>query len=209
MDHSAHLPPYSYRVVHQRPQQPPPDFAAHMQMAHIPLPLDTPLPPSSYDFTAHGAFQMPSGPQGHPLFEGVVAMHQMLGHDLNLAWPDVAECNQQQQLSYSDDDASQYGCPSQVEALTQWASPPPSIMDPTPSPIHDSQPHTPEQIIELVSEAAVQQRESPPPPSQSHATAGYAVFPVVVTGAKTHEHTVAFQSDVCLSAPSSCSSHSC
>ncbi len=25
------------------------------------------------------------GPQGHPLFEGVVAMHQMLGHDLNLS----------------------------------------------------------------------------------------------------------------------------
>lgn len=188
MDHSQ----FDYRLM-----QPPPDFAAHMQMPHIPLPLDTPLPPSSYDFTAHGAFpihpQHVHGPQAHPLFEGVLAMHQMLGHDLNLAWPDVAQCNQQSSMSYSD--STQYGCPQQVDQMSQWTTPPPSLIDPTPSPLDESLPHTPEQIIELVPEPIVQETEPSRPQPQAQ-SAAFAMFPLVVTGAKTHEHTIAFQADV-------------
>ncbi|EKM55609.1 uncharacterized protein PHACADRAFT_256342 [Phanerochaete carnosa HHB-10118-sp] len=190
MDHSH----YDYRIM-----QPPPDFAAHMQMPHIPLPLETPLPPSSYDFTSHGAFPIPQsmhGPQAHPLFEGVLAMHQMLGHDLNLAWPDVAQCNQQSSMSYSDDSNSPYACPPQsIDQLQQWTTPPSSIMDPTPSPLEESLPHTPEQTIELIPEPIGQHKElSPPPPPHAQNT-GFAMFPLVVTGAKTHEHTIAFQAD--------------
>lgn len=191
MDHNH----YDYRIM-----QPPPDFAAHMQMPHIPLPLDTPLPPSSYDFTAHGAFPIPHnihGPQAHPLFEGVLAMHQMLGHDLTLSWPDVAQCNQQQQHqqhSYTDDSNAQYPCPQTIDQLQQWSTPPPSIMDPTPSPLEESLPHTPEQTIELVPEPVVHQKDLSPSPPQAQNT-GFAMFPLVVTGAKTHEHTIAFQAD--------------
>ena len=64
---------FDYRAM----QVSPTDFAAHLQMPHIPLPLDTPLPPLAYDFTSHGMFHIPSsmqGPQSHPLFEGVVAI---------------------------------------------------------------------------------------------------------------------------------------
>lgn len=188
MDHQH----YDYRIM--QPQ----DFAAHMQMPHIPLPLDTPLPPSSYDFTAHGAFQMPQnmqGPQAHPLFEGVLAMHQMLGHDLNLSWPDVAECNQQSSMSYADSSAAHYACAESVEQISQWSPPPPPLMDPTPSPLEESMPHTPEHIIELVSEPVAHRAEPSPSSSQGRPT-GFAMFPLVVTGAKTHEHTIAFQADV-------------
>lgn len=188
MDHN----PYDYRIM-----QPPPDFAAHMQMPHIPLPLDTPLPPSSYDFTSHGSFPMPQnmhGPQAHPLFEGVLAMHQMLGHDLNLAWPDVAQCNQQSSMSYADDSNGQY-CTQPVDQMQQWTTPPPSIMDPTPSPLEESLPHTPEQIIELIPEPVIHQKEPSPAPTQAQ-NPNFAMFPLVVTGAKTHEHTIAFQADV-------------
>ena len=189
MDHTH----YDYRIL-----QPPPDFAAHMQMPHIPLPLDTPLPPSSYDFTPHGAFPIPQnmqGPQAHPLFEGVLAMHQMLGHDLNLAWPDVAECNQQSSMSYAAGSSAQYACPEPVEQMTQWASTPAPVLDPTPSPLEESLPHTPEQLIELVADPVAHQREPSPSPPHARPT-GFAMFPLVVTGTKTHEHTIAFQADV-------------
>ncbi|GJE86920.1 hypothetical protein PsYK624_030030 [Phanerochaete sordida] len=191
MDHNHSQ--YDYRIM-----QPPPDFAAHMQMPHIPLPLETPLPPSSYDFTSHGAFPMPhslNGPQAHPLFEGVLAMHQMLGHDLNLAWPDVAQCNQQSPMPYSGGSSPQYACPPQtLDQLQQWTTPPPSIMDPTPSPLEESLPHTPEQTIELIPEPVVHHPDLSPSPPQAQ-NPGFAMFPLVVTGAKTHEHTIAFQAD--------------
>lgn len=187
-------PPYDYM------QPPPPDFAAAMQMAHLPLPLDTPLPPSSYDFTAHGAFPMPHpahGPQAHPLFEGVLAMHHMLGHDLNLSWPDVADCSSQS-LSYAASSSAPYASTEPIDAMPHWATPPPPIMDPTPSPLDES----PEHIIELVSEPVAHRPQEPeldfepsPSPTQRQPT-GFAMFPLVVAGAKTHEHTIAFQADV-------------
>lgn len=189
MDHTH----YDYRVM-----QPPPDFAAHMQMPHIPLPLDTPLPPSSYDFTSHGSFPISQnihGPQAHPLFEGVLAMHQMLGHDLNLAWPDVAQCNQQSSMPYPGDGNGQY-CAQPVHQMQQWSTPPPSIMDPTPSPLDESLPHTPEQIIELIPEPVGHHHKEPSPAPSLVQNPGFAMFPLVVTGAKTHEHTIAFQADV-------------
>ena len=191
-------PPYDYAAAIQQPA--PPDFAAAMQMAHLPLPLDTPLPPSSYDFTAHGAFSMPHGvhgPQAHPLFEGVLAMHHMLGHDLNLSWPDVADCSPQT-MSYAAAPSAPYTAAEPVDPMPHWATPPPPIMDPTPSPLDES----PEHIIELVSEPVAHHPREPdldlepsPSPTQRQPT-GFAMFPLVVAGTKTHEHTIAFQADV-------------
>lgn len=193
---------FDYRAMHAHPT----DFAAHMQMAHIPLPLETPLPPSSYDFTSHGVFHIPSslqGPQAHPLFEGVVAMHQMLGHDLNLSWADMSVCNNQQSAVSYPHNAMHYTC----DPIMQWHSPPGSIMDSTPSPLEESMPRTPEHhFSDLVSEPLIIVDDSPPTPilslPQPTITSGYNRFPVVVTGTKTHEHTVAFQYDVRL--PKSC-----
>lgn len=197
--HQLH-PAYDFRAMHA----PATDFAAHMQMPHIPLPLDTPLPPSAYDFTSHGVFHIPAsmqGPQGHPLFEGVVAMHQMFGHDLNISWSDMASCAQQSAISYPHESATTYAC----EPMMQWPSPPGSIMDSTPSPLEESMPHTPEHFSDHASEPLVVTGDSPPAPSQPlphlTITSGYNRFPVVVTGTKTHEHTVAFQYDVSLPRP--------
>jgi len=190
-----HSYPHMQHAYDFRAMQAPADFAAHLQqMPHMPLPLETPLPPSSYDFTAHGAFHLPQshhGPQGHPLFEGVVAMHQMLGHDLNLGWQDMVSCGQSSTMAYQQSNTSAYPC----EPMLQWPSPTASILDSTPSPLEESLPHTPEQLAELVAETAAPE-DSPPTASQplpQHA--GYNRFPVVVTGASAHEHTVAFQHD--------------
>lgn len=184
-------PAYDFRMMQQASQA---DFAAHMQMPHIPLPLDTPLPPSAYDFSSHGMFHIPpsmQGHQGHPLFEGVVAMHQMLGNDLSLSWTDMAACNQADAMTYAHDNAA-YAC----EPMLRWPSPSGSIIDSTPSPLEESMPHTPEHLSDYVSEPLVVADDSPPAASQPLPHSGYNRFPVVVTGTKTHEHTVAFQYDV-------------
>ena len=144
-----HIPhgAYDYRPIMQASAA---DFAVHLQMPHIPLPLETPLPPSSYDFTSQGAFQIPhslNGPQAHPLFEGVMAMHHVLGHDLNnFNWSDVNPCSQPSNPAYSQSEPSSYQCEPAVDtSYQQWSPPPGSILDSTPSPVEYSQPSTPEQ----------------------------------------------------------------
>lgn len=187
---------YDYRpIIHASSA----DFAAHLQMPHIPLPLETPLPPSSYDFTSQGAFQLPhalNGPQAHPLFEGVMAMHQALGHELNFNWSDVSQCSQPSDIAYNSPDSSSFPCNTPLDtSFSQW-SPPGSILDSTPSPIDYSQPATPEQPPVPIIETPVAE-EFPPAVAQPTAqTSSFAIFPLVVSGTKTHEHTIAFQADV-------------
>ncbi|KAI0341579.1 hypothetical protein BDW22DRAFT_1429712 [Trametopsis cervina] len=197
-----HPHPHLYAVHHLQP-----DFAAHLQQTpHIPLPLETHLPPSSFDFTSHGAFpfqqaQQMHGSAGHPLFEGVMAMHQMLGHDLGMSWTDMSACDQSSAMSYAQSSAHHYA----YDPTPQWPSSPTSIIESTPSPLDESLPLTPEQLIDyapepLISSSALpHEEEEPPPPSHPlshhHHSAPCGTFPLVVTSTNTYEHTVAFQAD--------------
>ncbi|KAI0690568.1 hypothetical protein BC835DRAFT_1363729 [Cytidiella melzeri] len=166
-----------------------PHFAAHLQHTpHIPLPIDTPLPPSSFEFPANGAYP---GTAGHPLFEGVMAMHQMLGHDLTVDWTDMSACNQSTAITYPYQTSSDYT----HEPISQWPSPPPSAGECTPSPLDESPPHIPEyapdrHVIISTQNATRQLPQSAAPPAGACST-----FPLVVTSSNTYEHTVAFQAD--------------
>lgn len=167
-----------------------PDFAAHLQQTpHIPLPLDTPLPPSAYDFSSHGAF---AGPAGHPLFEGVMAMHQMLGHDLNIDWPDIPPCDQ-----------TTYNHQQSTQVYPQWPSPSNSIIDSTPSPLDESPPHTPDRVPEYLQDGLISPDSCLPPalsqpaPSPPASVESSNSFPLVVTNTTSYEQpVVAFQTDV-------------
>lgn len=163
-----------------------------LETPHLPLPLDTPLPPASYEFPTHGTF---SGPAAHPLFEGVVAMHHMLGHDLSVDWSDMSACDQSNTMHYPHYSAAAYT----YQPASQWSSPPTSIVESIPSPLEESPPGTPERIPEyafdpvLVQDApAVQPRSNPQPaPAERH-----SAYPLVVTSATSYELPVAFQADV-------------
>ncbi|KAI0093917.1 hypothetical protein BDY19DRAFT_919608 [Irpex rosettiformis] len=169
-----------------------PDFAAHFQQTpHIPLPLETPLPPSSFDFSSHGVF---AGPAGHPLFEGVMAMHQMLGHDLNIDWPDIPPCDQ---TAYSQ---------QATEVYPHWSSPSNSIIDSTPSPLDESPPHSPDRAPEYAQDGLISPPDSCPPPvvppptpspvSTQVQSESRTSFPLVATHTSTFEQpVVAFQAD--------------
>jgi hypothetical protein len=177
--------------------------AAHvLETPHLPLPLDTPLPPASYDFPPHGTF---AGPAAHPLFEGVVAMHHMLGHDLALDWPDMSACNQPSAMTYPHYDATAYT----YQPASQWSSPPTSIVESLPSPLEESPPGTPERIPEYAFDSALVQDAPPaqsrsvpqPAPAERH-----SAYPLVVTSATSYELPVAFQSDVSITPSSHVSS---
>lgn len=137
-----------------------------------------------------------------------MAMHQMLGHDLNIDWSGMAACSQSSTMSYPHQAVGAFNY--EPQPAPQWPSPPASIMDSTPSPLEESPPRTPEHLLSdfasdpLMTQdapAAVASQPIPQPvePTGEASSSNGSTFPLVVTSATNYEHTVAFQTDVRLS----------